>query len=495
MKKSIFLVAITLIFNLTLSTYNLSAQENFKIVRGKSDTVYTPVHYIVGVAPAGSQIFVNDLPSKQYKTGSFGSELRLVPGDNSVRVRVITNGNENIENFVVYYKLPVPLTVPADTVPYSGRVVVTREGAYMNYGAGQDRLGGAKINYLAEGIRMELLDSAQALYKVRLSENSYAFIPKSLVNHEPAGTKPPFSLTSSWSVSNAGNTDIVRVALEKRLPYTFFKELEPNRIVIDIHGAACNSNWITQYLNLKMVDYVDYDQIAPDVFRVYIYLKDEYCWGYKVDYSGTSLVVTVKHTPAPAYKGTLAGLTIGVDAGHGGPKSHGAVSPSGVREKDLNLAMTYMLRAELEKRGAKVVLSRPDDNDVAMSDRIKIFANANVDMMVSVHCNAGGNPLRPMGTSTYYKHIEYRELAKTVLERLTELDVNNFGLIGNFNFSLNSPTYWPNILVETMFVSSLPDEELISDPLFQRMMMNKTVKGLEDYMKKVKSSLKKSAKR
>jgi len=244
-----------------------------------------------------------------------------------------------------------------------------------------------------------------------------------------------------------------------------------------------------------MVDYVDYDQIAPDVFRVYIYLKDEYCWGYKVDYSGTSLVVTVKHTPAPAYKGTLAGLTIGVDAGHGGPKSHGAVSPSGVREKDLNLAMTYMLRAELEKRGAKVVLSRPDDNDVAMSDRIKIFANANVDMMVSVHCNAGGNPLRPMGTSTYYKHIEYRELAKTVLERLTELDVNNFGLIGNFNFSLNSPTYWPNILVETMFMSSLPDEELISDPLFQRMMMNKTVKGLEDYMKKVKSSLKKGAKR
>jgi len=49
----------------------------------------------------------------------------------------------------------------------------------------------------------------------------------------------------------------------------------------------------------------------------------------------------------------------------------GAVSPSGVREKDLNLAMTYMLKSELEKRGAKVVLSRPDDNDVAMSQRLK----------------------------------------------------------------------------------------------------------------------------
>lgn len=495
MKKSISLITIALILSFTLTGFDLSAQESFKIVRGKQDTVYTAQHFIVGVAPAGSLISVNGTPAKQYKTGSFGAELKLVQGDNTVNVNVLTGGKESTETFNVFFKLPVAQPAITDTVPFSGKVVVTKEGAYLNYGVGQDRLGGAKVNYIAEGIRMELLDSAQALYKVRLSENSYAFIPKFLVNHEPAGTKPPFSLTSSWSVSNAGNTDVVRVALEKRLPYTFFKEMEPNRIVIDIHGAACNSNWITQYLNLKMVDYVDYDQIAPDVFRVYIYLRDEFCWGYKVDYSGTSLVVTIKHTPAPAYKGALAGLTIGVDAGHGGPTSHGAVSPSGVREKDLNLAMTYMLKAELEKRGAKVVLSRPDDNDVAMSQRIKIFENANVDMMVSVHCNAGGNPLRPMGTSTYYKHIEYRELAKTVLERLVELDVNNFGLIGNFNFSLNSPTYWPNILVETMFMSSLPDEELISDPMFQRMMMNKTVKGLEDYMKKVKTSLKRGSKR
>jgi N-acetylmuramoyl-L-alanine amidase len=110
--------------------------------------------------------------------------------------------------------------------------------------------------------------------------------------------------------------------------------------------------------------------------------------------------------------------------------------------------------------------------------------------MVSVHCNAGGNPLRPGGTSTYYKHIEYRDLAKSVLERLLELDVKNFGLIGNFNFSLNAPTFYPNLLVETLFMSSLQDEEMLADPVFQNMMMKRVVSGLEDYMKKVKSSLK-----
>ena len=152
--------------------------------------------------------------------------------------------------------------------------------------------------------------------------------------------------------------------------------------------------------------------------------------------------------------------------------------------------MAYMLKRELEKKGASVVLSRGDDSDLTMYERVDIFDAAGVDLMVSVHCNAGGNPLRPGGTSTYYKHIEYRDLAKSVLERLLELDVKNFGLIGNFNFSLNAPTFYPNLLVETLFMSSLQDEEMLADPVFQNMMMKRVVSGLEDYMKKVKSSLK-----
>jgi N-acetylmuramoyl-L-alanine amidase len=279
------------------------------------------------------------------------------------------------------------------------------------------------------------------------------------------------------------------VALSDRLPYIIYQEMEPRRIVAEIHGAANNSNWITQYLDLESVEYVDFNQVSHDIYRVNIYLKDKYSWGYKAEYIGNSLVISVKHTPQPAYKGSLVGLKIGVDAGHGGTAS-GAVSTSGIKEKDLNLAMAYMLKRELEKKGASVVLSRGDDSDLTMYERVDIFDAAGVDLMVSVHCNAGGNPLRPGGTSTYYKHIEYRDLAKSVLERLLELDVKNFGLIGNFNFSLNAPTFYPNLLVETLFMSSLQDEEMLADPVFQNIMMKRVVSGLEDYMKKVKSSLK-----
>lgn len=491
MKNKINLLMV-IIFNLFafVSVYGQNTSD-LKIVRGKTDTVNTPVHFIVGVAKPNSQVFINDQSVKQYSTGSFGAELRLNEGANAIFVKVVTEGREYFENFSVYYKIISMLPISEISQDYFKKTVVTKEGAYLNYGAGQDRLGGAKINYIAAGIRMELLDSLNSLYKVRLSENNYAFIPKHFVASEPLGTKPPFSLTSSWSVTNAGSADRIRISLQSRQPYTMYRELEPNRLVVDIYGAACNSNWITQYLNLKSVDYVDFKQIAPDVFRVLIYLKDEYSWGYKVDYAGNSLDITIRHTPQPAYSGSLKGLLIGIDAGHGGPKSLGAVSPAGFEEKTQNLAMAYMLKEMLEKKGARVVLSRTDDSDISMQDRFITFDKANVDLMVSIHCNAGGNPLRPGGTSTYYKHIEYRELAKSILEKLVLLDVNNFGLIGNFNFSLNSPTNYPTVLVETLFMSSLPDEEKIISPQFQKDMMSKVVAGLETYLKKVKSSLKK----
>jgi N-acetylmuramoyl-L-alanine amidase len=263
-------------------------------------------------------------------------------------------------------------------------------------------------------------------------------------------------------------------------------------LVVEIHGTVNNSNWITQYRNLKSIDYVHLNQISSDVLQVVIGLKEKFSWGYNVDYVGNGLEISIKNTPEVLYsrsKRPFAGLTIGLDAGHGGTSS-GAVSPSGIKEKDLNLDMVLSLKELIESNGGKVVLSRSEDIDVSMQERVDIFRNANIDIMVSVHCNAGGNPLQPMGTSTYYRHIEYRPLAKGILDRLMELNVGEFGLIGNFNFSLNAPTDFPTVLVETLFMSSLPDEELLASPEFRRDMMEKVAAGLEDYIGDVRESLK-----
>jgi N-acetylmuramoyl-L-alanine amidase len=205
-----------------------------------------------------------------------------------------------------------------------------------------------------------------------------------------------------------------------------------------------------------------------------------------VYYEGSTLTIDVKHQPAL----TLKGLVVGVDAGHGGPTSTGAVSISGLKEKELNLEMAYTLKAELEKKGAKVILSRDSDVDISMSDRKKIFVDSNVDLMMSVHNNAGGSPINEMGTSTYYKSIANRDLAQCVLKRMLDLGLRNFGLTGNFNFSLNAPTEYPNPLLEALFMSSLPEEEMLANPDFRQRIADQAVKGIEDYLKLVKQSTK-----
>ena len=200
-----------------------------------------------------------------------------------------------------------------------------------------------------------------------------------------------------------------------------------------------------------------------------------------VHYDGNALVIEVKHTPKDL---SLKGLTIGLDAGHGG-ELPGAVSATGIKESDVNLRIVNEIRKLLVKKGAKVVLSRVGDVNLSMPERKKIFLDGNIDLLLSIHNNAGGSPFTPMGTSTYYKHITNRDLAATLLKHMLELGVPNFGLTGNFNFSLNAPTEYPNALVECLFMSSLPEEEMLADPATHQRIAEKVVAGLEEYLQTV----------
>ena len=351
---------------------------------------------------------------------------------------------------------------------------------YLNYGLGTDRLGGSKIGHITEGILLEAVGEVGNQYKVRLSKNRTAYIPKSCVEVQPAGTLPTQSLVGSWSVRGGEEADVVRVSLTERLPFATFHQMDPARVVVDIFGAVANTSWLTQYPNIKnaAIKSVDYEQVEEDIFRVIITLDHNAHWGHSVRYEGNSLVIRVKAAP----KASLRGLHIGIDAGHGGPYK-GAVGVAGVEEKDVNLDLAHMLREALEKRGAKVTMTRSEDVNVDMSDRVLMLRKADPNLMISIHCNAGGSPLTPLGTSTYYRHPGFQPLSVAVLKRVLELDMNNFGNIGSFNFILNSPYEYPNMLLETLFISAPAEEARLVDPKFRRDLIDRVVKGLEDYLK------------
>jgi N-acetylmuramoyl-L-alanine amidase len=447
------------------------------------DTVYTKVQHVVGFTTPGSVVTFNGEAVKVYKTGSFGKKVELNEGPNSIIVTSTYGGVSVSDTLNRFYTTQRPARPQADlplTIATS-LYVETTEGAYLNYGKGADRLGGAKVCFVDAGIPLEVVEQFGDLYKVKVAENKYFHIPKEYTS--PIENAPVRDVTTNnWSVTNMGDFDRVAISLNTRHPYTVRQVLEDKSIVLDIFGAQCNSNWLTQRVPLGMVKYVDLEQVEYDVFRAKIFLND-YSWGTKIYYEGSTLIVDVKHKPEL----TLKGMVIGVDAGHGGPTSTGAVSISGLKEKELNLEMAYTLKKELEKKGAKVVLSRKDDSGMTMTERKKIFLENNVDLVISIHCNAAGSPLDVKGSSTYYKYIHNRPLAEAILLRTLELEgVTNFGLVGNFNFSLNGPIEYPNVLVETQFLSNPEDEERIADRSFRDAYMKKVVKGLEDYLKSLK---------
>lgn len=458
-----------------------------RIVLRVPDTVRTRTHTFVGTVPPGSRVTVNGEPVHVYKTGSFGYKATLREGDNTFAIESTGPGGTRSQTLRIYCDLtprPAP-QAPAGTTPSireASLTVRTLPDAYLNYGNGTDRLGGAKINFIDKDILLRVTGENDNLYRVRLSDNRYAFIPKECTEPvtQPSADPSEPCLTGSWSVSNTGTTDRLSISLDARRPYIVREETRPRRLVLDLFGVQSNTNWLTQYPGLAAIRDVQFEQTGSDVLRVIIHLKQASSWGYAVRYEGSRLLVDIRHRPAGF---ALRNLTIGVDAGHGGTAS-GAVSAAGYKEKDLTLAMAHTLAGMLRSQGARVVLTRSADTDVSMAERKKILRDNNVDLLISIHCNAGGDPLTTGGTSTYYKHWPNRDLAESILKRLLDIDgVKCFGLVGHFNFSLNAPTEYPSVLVETLFMSNLWDEEHITDPAFQNTMMRQVVKGLRDYLK------------
>ncbi|MGQ0792494.1 MAG: N-acetylmuramoyl-L-alanine amidase [Deltaproteobacteria bacterium] len=87
--------------------------------------------------------------------------------------------------------------------------------------------------------------------------------------------------------------------------------------------------------------------------------------------------------------------TIVIDPGHGG-HDPGAIGPSGLKEKDVNLAIGKALKKKIEKEGrefgiTRVLMTREDDRFIPLEERTAIAKKQGADIFISIHCNAAKN--------------------------------------------------------------------------------------------------------
>ena len=354
--------------------------------------------------------------------------------------------------------------------------------AFLLFGLGDDRLGGAKIGYLDSMVMLKVTGKVGNKYKVQLSKYRTAFIEDDAVEFLPKGTYTPESLTGRWSVYGDDKFDYVQLGLSARLPYQSFQLTDPAKVVVDVFGATNNTNWITQLENTQEIKNVSYEQIEDEVFRITIELKHAQHWGHFIYYKGNTLVVKIRRQPQDL---ALNKLIIGVDAGHGG-SNVGAGGPTGSSEKMLALAVSLKLQQALEKEGAKVIMSRSSEKFFDNRERILFYRDSLPDLLVSIHLNSAADPIRVTGTSTFYRYPGFRNLSNFIYKRMLELGLEEHGNNSSFNFMLNSPIEYPNALVETLFISNPADEAKILDEKFQQQIADKVLQGIKDFLNSCK---------
>lgn len=350
------------------------------------------------------------------------------------------------------------------------------------YGFGDDRLGGTKMGYIDSNVLLRIIDSTKELYTVQLSKFHTAYIEKEYIRHDSDFATKPFYLTSSYLVKGDSLFDYVSIHMDEHLPYKSWMEIEPSKIMVDIYGVQTNTNWITQLQSVKEIKNVYYNQVEDDVVRVTIELKHPQHWGYSIAYVGKKLVIRVKRQPAVL---DLKKMTIAIDAGHGGTNSGTEGIKRKTSEKEYTLLYAKALEKNLKKLGVKkVIMTRNVDTSFDIKDRILFLQEQNPDFLISLHFNSSANET-VSGVSTYYKHIGYRPLTQAILKRMLELKLNEFGNVGNFNFTLNQPTDFPNALLEIAFLSNVDDEKKVIDTKFRQDVSLKVILAMQDWIKQL----------
>ncbi|MBN8837523.1 MAG: N-acetylmuramoyl-L-alanine amidase [Sphingobacteriia bacterium] len=352
----------------------------------------------------------------------------------------------------------------------------------LAYGLGDDRLGGAKMGYIDTNIVLKVIDSIGTLYQVQLSKNHSAFIEKNFVRKDSTIREKPFYLTNSWMVKGTDSCyDIITIQLDEKLPYKSWMEVNPSKIKLQLFGVQSNTNWITQLQSLKEIKNIYYNQIEDDVIEVTIDLKHSQHWGYSIGYAGKKLVVKVKRQPESL---SLKNLVIAIDAGHGGNNAGASGTTTKAIEKEYTLLFAKAVEKQLKKAGVKTIMTRTADTSFDIKDRILFLQEKNPDVLISLHLNSSGNT-NINGSSTYYKHIGFRALSQTILNRMLEAKMNEFGNVGNFNFTLNQLTDFVNTLLEIAFLSNADDEKKIISPKFHTLVAKQVYKGLNDWLTQV----------
>lgn len=271
------------------------------------------------------------------------------------------------------------------------------------------------------------------------------------------------------------------VTFPLQVPVPVSVKQEDDRFILTLYNATAQTDTIAQTPD-AVVSRLDWQQIAPSQVQYQIHLKSKRQWGYQLRYEGTSLVLTLRHPPKLGFGASpLAGTTILLDPGHGSANDPGSVGPTGYPEKDVALVVSKLLRQELTRRGAKVVMTREGDDDLYPNDRTKKIEQVAPTLAISLHYNAlpdSGDAWNTKGVGVFWYHPQAQGLAVFLHDYLVQkLGRSAYGVYWN-NLALTRPAIAPSILLELGFMINPNEFEWIANPKAQEQLASVLADGI-----------------
>jgi N-acetylmuramoyl-L-alanine amidase len=250
----------------------------------------------------------------------------------------------------------------------------------------------------------------------------------------------------------------------------------------------------------------------------------------KVGKPTSSSVVTVPASGPNTPQKINRLMVVAIDPGHGG-EDPGAQGPSGLREKDVVLALAHKLRDSINAQpGMRAMLTRDADYFVPLQDRVHKARGVQADVMVSVHADAFITPaargasvfaLSQRGaSSTAARWMASKENAadlvggvnikakdKAVLHTLIDMStaaqikdsiklassvLGEIGQVAHLHkaqveqagFAVLKAPDIPSILVETAFISNPDEEAQLADDRYQQKLVAAITQGIKRYFAK-----------
>ena len=198
---------------------------------------------------------------------------------------------------------------------------------------------------------------------------------------------------------------------------------------------------------------------------------------------------TVKQPSSTALKG----LTICIDAGHGGSDPGGI--GNGVEEKDVVLPVALMLRDLCEDASATVIMTRTKDTYPDLDQRVNVANKAKCNLFVSVHANIAPNSDEVTGFEVFYRGGDDggEKLSSAIVKTMDAAtnSPNRGSKVDPRGLRVLEKTHMSAVLVELGFLSNAGEAKRLTEKDYQKKLADAVFKGIVQHWTKGRASVSK----